>query len=335
MNNSDFNKEQLLQLISAVLDGGLEDADRATLNTLLKDHPEARRIYRGHMQLHTRLHLDYAAVEVVPHMPATQKPPMQPRFSARWQIAAALAACLAILAAIVWPRSQASGHFATVENVHGSLWGSGDLPTASGSRMGRGTLRLAEGMAKIRFDSGAELTIEAPAELRLDDAMHCVLSKGTAVAHVPESAIGFRIATPSAEIVDYGTRFSVVVDSATGSTQTQVYEGLIEVKEHSSGKVVSLRAGQTSATTESPTTGAAKIIGPPSRGPEWTLLESTKDAYIGQAYADSATSGRVEIHRSDTLLLLKNGTVHRKSYLAYDLAHLDASRITDAELTLH
>jgi hypothetical protein len=38
---------------------------------------------------------------------------------------------------------------------------------------------------------------------------------------------------------------------------------------------------------------------------------------------------------SETLLLAKNGTVPRKSYLGFDLAGIHPERIADAELTLH
>lgn len=335
MMDCDFNKDQLLELISSLLEGNLDDAGRATLNTLLKQSAEARHIYRGHMQLHTRLHLDYSAAQVPAHMPGAVKQPVKNRFPMRWAVAAGIAACVAILVSIAWPGSKEATQFATVENVQGSQWGSGDLPTASGSRIGRGTLRLVEGMATIRFDSGAKLIIEAPAELQLNDAMHCTLAQGTAVADVPDSAIGFRIVTPSAEVVDYGTRFSVVVDAASGRTRTQVYEGLVKVEEKSSGKIVSLTQGQNNATDLRLLDSTSNIIGPPSRSSDWVELETTKDAYIGQAYTDHVDSGWIEIHRSETLLLLKNGSVHRKAYLGYDLARLDPKRIKDAELTLH
>lgn len=335
MTDNGFNKEQLLELISGLLEGGLDDAGRATLNALLKENPEARRIYRWHMRLHTRLHLDYAAAQLPAHMPHFVSPTRPARFPRRRAVPVAMAACIAILAAIGWTRFQKTDHFATVEHVRGSRWDSGDLPTASGARIGRGTLRLVEGMATIRFDSGVKLTLEAPADLKLVDAMHCTLNRGTAVADVPETAIGFRIATPSAKVVDYGTRFAVVVDATSGSTRTQVYEGLVTVEERLSGKITSLTTGQTNATATSPLSPEPAIIGPPGRTPDWILLAPTKDAYIGQAYVDHATSGRVEIHRSETLLLLKNGTVHRKAYLGYDLPGIDPASIKEAELTLH
>ena len=60
--------------------------------------------------------------------------------------------------------------------------------------------------------------------------MKCELTNGTAVTYVPESAIGFRIITPEADIVDYGTRFSVTVFEETGETHTRVMEGKVQVE---------------------------------------------------------------------------------------------------------
>ena len=242
------------------------------------------------------------------------------------------AACTAML----WVLSHAlrnpepENHFATLEEVRSARWDGSDLPTTAGSRLGRGTLRLTEGMAKIRFDSGVDLTLESPAELVLSDAMNCTLNSGTALTHVPDSAIGFRVETPSATVIDHGTRFSVKVDSASGRTHTHVYEGHVEVQHRESGETVSLRDGQSQSSHGAGPGTESYLIGPPGRGPGWRLLETHKDAYIGSAYADGA-----EVHRSDTLLLLKNGSVDRKAYLGFDLTGIDADAIENAELTLH
>lgn len=339
MKTPDFDKEQLRALISDVLDGSVDDAGRATLNALLKASPGARRFYRDHMELHARLHLDYAGGQAAEFMPGSVVRRRKSWFSSRRLAVVTAAACLALLAVIAWPRQPAADGFVTLETSRAARWESSNLPTSEGSRLGQGTLRLAEGLVTLRFDSGAEVNLEAPGELTLVDAMHCILHRGIAVADVPDSAIGFRIATPAADVVDYGTRFSVIVDGETGETHTQVYDGLVEVEHPSSGQVVALKAGQLNSADESglgeASDGAKKsywpeTVGPELRGPEWTLLETSKDAYIGHAFF-----GGVEVHRSETLLLVKNGTVHRKSYLGFNLAGINPKRIAEAELTLH
>lgn len=340
MKTPDFDKEQLRALISDVLDGSVDDAGRATLNALLKASPGARRFYRDHMELHARLHLDYAGGQAAEFMPGSVVRRRKSWFSSRRLAVVTAAACLALLAVIAWPRQPAADGFVTLETSRAARWESSNLPTSEGSRLGQGTLRLAEGLVTLRFDSGAEVNLEAPGELTLVDAMHCILHRGIAVADVPDSAIGFRIATPAADVVDYGTRFSVIVDGETGETHTQVYEGHVEVEHPSSGEVVALKTGQLNSADET-TVGEALngpktpywplTIGPPTRGPEWSLLEPSKDAYIGRARLKDGS----EVHRSNTLLLVKEGGPHRKAYLGFDLAGIEPERIADAELTLH
>jgi hypothetical protein len=65
----------------------------------------------------------------------------------------------------------------------------------------------------------------------------------------------------------------------------------------------------------------------------WTLLETSKDAYIGDA-----TNKGVPVPRSETLLLVKrsgNPHVERKAYLGSDLSGMEPGSIEEAELTLH
>ena len=351
------DQEQLLAMIAEVLDGTVDNDSREALNSLLKSSPDARRFYRDHMELHARLHLDYTGGLAADGMPVSLPKPgtaTEPKITyiskQRAVVAAvlAVAACIALIATFAWfqqpEESPAEAKaeeesFVTIKQVLAARWESGNLPTSEGSRLGQGTLRLAEGLVTLRFDSGAEVNLEAPVALTLIDAMHCTLHRGIAVADVPKSAIGFRIATPAAEVVDYGTRFSVIVDGETGETHTQVYDGLVEVEHPSSGEVVALKAGQLNSADESglgeASDGAKKsywpsTVGPEVRGPEWTLLETSKDAYIGHAFL-----GGVEVHRSETLLLVKNGPPHRKSYLGFNLAGINPKRIAEAELTLH
>jgi hypothetical protein len=243
----------------------------------------------------------------------------------------AAAAAIALLAVFVPRQAAPSESFATLQTVSSARWGSSDLPTREGSRLGHGTLHLEEGLAVIRFDSGAEVSLEAPAELRVIDAMNCRITHGTAVAQVPESATGFRIITPSAMVIDYGTRFSVCVDPESGDTRTQVFDGLVEVENPVTGEVVSLRTGQRTSIEDRKTGPVTDGLdehfptGKPERlpsGPDWMLLESFKDAYIGYTLHTD----------SDQLLYVKHGQdgFHRKAYLGFDLSGLDPDRIASA-----
>lgn len=340
MKENDFDKERLLDLIGGLLDDGLDSAGRRELAQTLKASADARKIYRQQTDLHARLHLDHASGLTPALMREVEGRRRRPRFPLRLAVGA-IAACLAGIAmvtAMVWPKPSGDHGFAHIESTSAARWESSNLPTTKGSRLGQGTLRLAEGMVTLRFDSGAELTIEAPAELTLVDAMRCILSNGIAVADVPVSAHGFLISTPTAEVIDHGTRFSVVVNGETKETQTQVHDGLVEVEHRQSGRKVMLRDGQfQSAGTDhfgerldgSGQSLWPQAIGPSARGAQWRRLTTNRDAYIGRSYTRNH-----EVHHSETLLLVKNGTVQRKAYLGFDLAGIESDQIAEVELAL-
>lgn len=336
MKTPDFDKNQLRKLMAEALDGQIDEAGRITLNETLTASPEARRYYRGLMHLHAQLHLEYDGGREAESMPGTPRGQRTRPRPARFGIWIAAAACAALLAVIfLRPGGDDPQPFATLDSARSATWGGGDLPTDEGARLGKGKLSLREGLAVIRFDSGAKLSLEAPAEIVLIDSMNCRIVHGTAVANVPDSAVGFRVGTPSAMVVDHGTSFSVNVNPETGGTVTQVFEGLVDVENPSTGEVVSLKTGQRN-TVEGTSTGPAtegfqERFGPAIPEPfpnstEWHLLEASKDAYMGYSL----------ITDSDWLLYVKHGkeNFHRKAYMAFDLASLDPAQLLSAELIL-
>lgn len=366
MKTGEFDKkdqEQLLTLIAEVLDGTMDNDSREALNTLLKTNPDARRFYRGHMELHARLHLDYTgrlAADAMPvslPKPDTASGPGGTLFSKQRGVAAAIlavAACITLIATFGWlqqpketpvtgePTEAKTESFVTIKQVHAAIWESGNLPTSEGARLAAGTLRLTEGLVTLCFDSGAKVNLEAPAVLTLIDAMNIHLAKGTVVVDIPDSAIGFQVKTLAANVVDFGTRFSVNVVQATGETRTQVYEGLVEVQSPLSGEIVSLKTGQHNSAEKGKLGSAQDGLNEPKLSvddqttdhrPDWILLASTKDAYIGRAYL--LGGDEIEVHKSRDLLLVKNGSVDRKAYLGFDLEGIKPERIADANLTLH
>jgi len=336
MKTPDTNDHDLRRLMSEALDGQLDEAGRRAFNETLESSAEARRYYRELMELHARLHLEYSGGRGADFMPGSPDGRHGSPRRSRPGLWIAAAAAVALLAALAWRGTgQDPPSFATLETAHSARWGSGDLPTREGSRLGSGNLRLEEGLAVIRFDSGVELSLEAPAELTLIDAMNCRITDGTAVANVPDSALGFRIGTPSAMVIDHGTRFSVSVDPDTGGTQTQVFEGRVEVENPITGDVITLNTGQRTSVkgllTGPVTEGFDERFQnrqpqPLPAGPDWMLLKAIKDAYIGYPLVTD----------SEHLLYVKHGEsdFHRKAYLGFDLSGLHPERIGSAELML-
>ena len=157
------DKEQLLMLISEVLDGTVDEVSREALNTLLKANPDARKFYRSHMELHARLHLDYTGGQAADAMPVSlPKPgtvagPGGSYFSKQRGVVAAVlavAACITLIATFGWFKTPEESpavakseteSFVTIKQVRAARWESGNLSTSEGARLGTGTMRLTEG----------------------------------------------------------------------------------------------------------------------------------------------------------------------------------------------
>ena len=117
---------------------------------------------------------------------------------------------------------------ATLESNENAAWES-SLPTLEGSELSAGLMTLKSGVATIRFSSGAEVVLEAPAEIELQSAMQGKLLKGNAVVHVPESAHGFTLVTPTGYAVDHGTAFGVSIMNNGKISDFKVLEGEISL----------------------------------------------------------------------------------------------------------
>lgn len=340
--NREFEEE-----LDRLLDGDLSEAERGRVQAKLEADPEAVEWFADRALLHASLRRSMqrrglteeafsgaAAPSAVP--PQSGRRPL---FPTRATGAVLLAAAAALLAFLFWPsKPEPDPSFATMTSTKAAFWESGDLATAEGSRLGTGTLNLAEGLATLIFDSGAEVVLEAPASLTLVDAMNCSLAYGTAVSDIPDSATGFRIKTPSADVVDYGTRFAVCVFEGTGETHTHVMEGRVQVEDTATQEVVELTTGQRNTVkgkTKSEATalseGEVQTVAIPAseRRSSWTQIEAVKDAY----------TGHVSKHTSETLLLVKRaieeGSVNRQAYLGFDLSEHDLTRVEEAGLYLH
>jgi hypothetical protein len=111
---------------------------------------------------------------------------------------------LAVLLAVQYVRTTRV--VATLADTMDARW---DVEMARGALLHKGQYKLQRGYARIVFDKGADVLIEAPAEFRLRSAQRMTLTSGQLFAEVPASARGFRVDTAQASVVDLGTRFGV------------------------------------------------------------------------------------------------------------------------------
>lgn len=338
---NETERDALLELANAYVEHSLTPEETARLERLLSGSEAARRCFVDFTHDHAALHW-----EQIPGNPAGMEEftEFRPRRLPTLSQTLAAAAVISLLAlALVKPLPEEDA-FATMATTASARWESGNLPTMDGARLGAGTLKLVRGLATIHFDSGAEIILEAPAELELIDEMNCLLALGTAVAEVSEGAEGFTVRTPTANVIDHGTRFAVNVNPQNGATQTQVFDGLVEVELPSTGERIELRGGQRNfvageglgIVSESPEEDTWAPTPVPRHRSEGNWIDlTTRDPGADDAYI---WGGEPNAHVSEDLLLVKNSKdregPHRKSYLRFNLGPISDHQVQNAELTL-
>lgn len=87
---------------------------------------------------------------------------------------------------------------------------------------------LTRGLLALQFPSGARAVLSAPCVFTAADSETLALALGRCSVHAPPGAEGFRVTTPSASVIDLGTRFAVAVDM-TGETSLRVVDGAASV----------------------------------------------------------------------------------------------------------
>lgn len=339
-------KAELLELCDRLLDGDFTAADRERLEALVLGDSILRRLYVERLHLHATLKQSAAqlkdvplaeALRVLPDVaPASAKPR---RTWAAWRMPLQIAAALMLVAILWWTLRPIP--FATLAETKGARWESSTLPTEPGSSLGAGRLRLAEGIARVVFRSGAEVSLEGPAELELTGTNACYLHSGALVAHVPVPAHGFVVATANARLVDHGTDFGISSDAA-GQAQVQVLQGEVELQHGRSGQTMRLTTKESAAITADKLASGSKGEGEPdryafTRGAERKPVMSLTTA-SGAGDAGYTVSPGTKIHFSDTLLLVKNAPTAsylRRAYLRFDLAPLRDRKVIEASLTLN
>ena len=233
MNLSDSEILELSELCNALVDGRIDDAQKARLSNLLEGSEEARRVYVRLMGLSASLYSYASELQVE----APDAPPSSARVIrlAAWSFGSLAAAASIILALWLSHRPQPAAvsvetrpeeYIARLTGSKDCRWTQTALP--SGASLSKGQrLEIASGYAEITFDSGAQVVIEGPASLELNSAWQATLNKGTAKASVPPEAIGFELSSAAVNITDLGTEFTMIADGG-GSADVLVLKGEVE-----------------------------------------------------------------------------------------------------------
>ena len=105
-----------------------------------------------------------------------------------------------------------------------------------GSWLVPGKFNLTQGDIEVTFDTGTTVVMSSPSTFEIVGVEEMRLIKGALEADVPDHAIGFRVHTPSGEIVDLSTKFAVSVDD-NGGSNINVIEGLVEALPNQAGTI--------------------------------------------------------------------------------------------------
>ncbi len=203
---------ELRDLTDDLLEGSISDVDADRLTALLRDNPEAQRLYLQIVDLDACLQREMRG-----GLRRTRAP------IGRHVAAVAAVLLLGIVALFGFRRAPA-----TLVSAHEANLAPGPLAA--------GPYRLEKGVVQIHFRGGATAIVEGPSEFEVAGPSRLVLKSGQVVCRAQK---GFTVGTSKADFLDLGTEFGVRVGDRT---ELQVYEGEVVAKSGSGER--RLTAGQ-------------------------------------------------------------------------------------------
>lgn len=207
-------REKDMDLISRYLAGEAAAEEVRLLEQRLKADAALRREFLSHANVDSAL---LASVSpAVPRMKPVKLASFRWRTGVKW-----IAAAAAIVLGVVW--LQGAGVEAQVLASSGGEWKVGEVKKLR-------QLDLSTGSLQLGLSNGVVLDLVAPVRMRFEDAMHAQVLAGSVTADVGPAGGGFTLDTPSAHVVDLGTRFGVSVLN-DGDTDVAVFQGKVEVHE--------------------------------------------------------------------------------------------------------
>jgi len=223
------------QLCHAVLEGSASEAELEQFRERLHSSAADREAYYQQMQIHALLiwQNGRAAVPeslVLAPMDYSEKSNIIP-FPFRRALLAAAAAVTLLLGFSFWlvPDLSYRGlSLAVQKGVSVDILASSGAPYQVGQRVMLQRLEMQTGSLRFRVSSGAVLDFEGPVSLEFLNPMRLRLERGSINTDVGNEAKGFVVETPTANVLDIGTRFGTSV-CADGSTDIAVFDGEVHV----------------------------------------------------------------------------------------------------------
>ncbi|WP_437203250.1 hypothetical protein [Planctomicrobium sp. SH664] len=234
-------------LVEAALSGQLTQLEHEELEQLLRESQELRSRYLQIM--HTQIDLDTVSQRFPPPddqvTPVRQPVRTKPK-AVRWFTAGVVAVVGMLTLWMSWARFASQPEQIAVspsdntlsppgptaidlspviaETAGAKLFGEGFDPVPGERLVFEKKYVLTQGYLALKFASGARAVLKAPAVFTPLEPEKLQVRSGQCSVHAPPGAEGFQVISPTAEVVDLGTRF--VVDVAeTGETELLVIDG--------------------------------------------------------------------------------------------------------------
>ena len=230
MNHSDIPTE-LQSLLMDAFDGTLDPESATQLQQRLRTDPHAMSLYVDFCEMHAALAWEHGQVVADITPPVAEYEETRNRLGPiQWSIA--IAATLLAMASVAWSLKVSSAFptgpvVASIEqSVHASIFAGEREWTQDEIRAG--VYVLNQGLVQIRYATGVTLYLEAPATFEAVDEKRMVLHEGRLSANVPPEGVGFTVETTEAEVVDFGTEFSV--EALGGQSEVHVFDGHVRVQ---------------------------------------------------------------------------------------------------------
>lgn len=251
------SRKDIIEKTLAAQEGTLSEAELSEFESHLLSSPESREVYLSCTQVRSALEtlppdINEIAIEQEVH-PGKVKQLLPTKWGLILATAAALALFLFAKAAWESRSAQSTAMIATLLLAEDCQWEGSKTEPIEGQRLLPGKLRLQEGTALLRFDSGAELVMSGNTHLELLSPDSGRLLFGEVVIRAEDGAEGFRLDTPGGEMTDLGTEFAVKVLKG-GETELHVHEGKVSTGDAvvAAGNAVSLQKGASSDKDEVP-----------------------------------------------------------------------------------
>ena len=239
MSNLSFDRDRLEELLLASANEAFSVDERNELNALLLKNAAARSFAVQFLSLDSALAESLGASEAALLYTTNSGAAKNEkrldkilRFPLRHKAWLAVAAAAVVIMG-VWGQSWRTGrvdHASVIEPVGFVQSAMHVTGFKSGDTFKPGDwVRFEKGRVVVKFESGAKLAVEGPADFQIVSNNAAQMIRGRATVRVPGKIKGFTLDTPTEQIVDLGTSFGVKIED-TGATSIAVFEGSVELR---------------------------------------------------------------------------------------------------------